>query len=143
MPSLNKLGMHAPVVLTFSFGANAQAVDTALFVADDAYELVESRVCFITAGTDGGGLTLDLAKAASGTAIGSATSMLATTFNLQATAATPITRTVANGGVHQTLGTRQMAANDTLYANFTGVTTALVGLSLQVVLKRLTFTTER
>ena len=69
--------------------------------------------------------------------------MLATTFDLTSTAATPVTRTVGNGGIHQTLGTRQLIAGDTVYANFTGTMTAYLGASLQLVLKRLTFTTER
>ena len=143
MPPLNRLGMHAPLYLVFHFPENAAAVDSALFVCDDAYELVEARETHITAGSDSGAVTLQIVKAASGTAIADGTDMLATTFNLKSTAATPVTRSVGNGGVSQTLATRQLIAGDTLYAQFTGTMTGYLGGSLQLVLKRLTFTTER
>ena len=143
MPSLSRLGMHAPVVLTFAFPENASVVDSVLFVADDDYEVVDVAESHITKGSDGGAVTLDLKKAASGTAVTSGTSVLASTFDLKSDNNTPVRKTVANGGVHQTKLTRTITKGQQLGVDFTGTVTAVAGMALTLVLKRVRFTPGR
>ena len=136
MASIRDIGLDAPVYVCFIIPENAGAVDSALFVSDGYYELLEAREVHTTAGSDGSAVTLDLVKAASGTAFGSGTSMLASTFNLKSTAATPVSKTITNGGVVQTRSSRLVQPGDTIYANFAGTLTAYVGGALTLVLKR-------
>lgn len=143
MPRLKSWGLDAPVVVNFIIPENAGAVDSAIFVADDFYEIVEARECHITAGTDGSAVTLDILKAASGTAFGSGTTMLSSTFNLKSTAATPVAKSDILGGLTATRADRRVQRGDTIYVNFAGTLTAYVGGCLTVVLKRYLKTVNR
>ena len=127
----------SPVLLTFVAPANASVVDTILFVCPEGaeYEVVEANEAHLTAGSDGGSVVADLKKAASGTAITSGTSVLASTFNLKSTASTPVRKTAGNGGLVSSASTRRIASGQQLGIDFTGTMTAVVGLCLQVTLK--------
>lgn len=114
---------------TFSFGANAQCVDTVLMVAERPLRVLEARESHITAGSDGGAVTLTVAKAASGTAITSGTNVLTTTFNMKSTASTPVAV-----GATTTAADARLATGDQLGADFGGTVTALVGVGLTVTL---------
>ena len=136
MASFKDIALDAPVYVNFIIPENAGAVDAALFTSDGYYEVLEAREVHTVAGTDGSAVTLDLLKAASGTAFGSGTSVLASTFNLKSTAATPVSKTITNGGVNQTRSSRLVSIGDTLYANFAGTVTGYVGGVVTVALKR-------
>ena len=113
------------------------AADTTAFIADASYELVRVDSCQTTAGT-GGAATLDVKKATGTTAPGSGTTMLTTTFNLENTANTVVSKTVSNGGVTTTLTTRQLVAGDRVCLDFTGTLTSLTGVCVSIWLKPLT-----
>lgn len=125
---------QAPKYLTFAAGPNAAlltAPDTGLFTADADYEIVAAYERHETLGTDGSAVTADVVKAASGTAMGSGTSLLASTFNLKATVNTTQSRTLSAG----TLATdRILYAGQCLGINFAGTMTAVTGVSITVVL---------
>lgn len=128
---------QAPKVLTFSAGPNAAlltAPDVGLFTADADYEIVAAYERHETLGTDGSAVTADVVKAASGTAMGSGTSLLASTFNLKATVNTTQARTLSAG----TLATdRILYAGQCLGINFGGTMTAVTGVSITVILNPL------
>ena len=136
MASFRDIALDAPVYVNFIIPENAGAVDSAIFTSDGYYELLEAREVHTTAGSDGSAVTLDVVKAASGTAFGSGTSMLASTFNLKATAATPVSKTITNGGISATRSSRLIQTGDTIYVNFAGTLTAYVGGVLTLALKR-------
>jgi hypothetical protein len=145
MPRMKSWGLDAPLYLNYRFGDDGSdlPVDTAIFVADDDYELVEARESHVTAGSDGGAVTLDVVKAASGTAVGSGTSMLASTFSLKSTAATPVAKSDALGTTSRTEANRQITKGDTVYADHTGTATAVAGGCLTLVFKRTRKTLDR
>lgn len=128
---------QAPLVLTFSAGPNAALLtvpDVALWLADADAEIVFAAEIHETLGTDGSAVTLDVVKVADGTAVGSGTSLLASTFNLKATVATRQSRTLSAG----TLATdRIIYSGQTLGLNFAGTMTAVTGVHVTVVLNRL------
>ena len=142
MADLNKLGMHAPVVVTACFGANAAIADAPIFVSDGYYELIEARENHQVLGTDGGAVDLDLVKCNSGEALADGESMLATLFNLKATADTPVVRTQASG-LHATRARLQLNPGDRIDLDFQGTLTALAGVSVTLVLKRIRFNSVR
>lgn len=125
----------APVVLVRQFAAAVgTAVDTLLFVADRDYEIVEVSESHLTAGSDGGAVTLDVKKSSSGTAFTAGTSVLASTFDLKSTASTPVRKTVGNGGIASSRVTRTLLAGQQLGIDFTGTMTAVAGGGITVVL---------
>ena len=128
---------QAPLVLVFSAGPNAAlltAPDVALWLADADAEIVFAAEIHETLGTDGSAVTADVVKVADGTAIGSGTSLLASTFNLKATVATRQTRKLSAG----TLASDRIIYNgQTLGINFAGTMTAVTGVHITVVLNRL------
>lgn len=127
--------------ISFFAAENAGAVDGLLFVADTDYELVQVDEVHNVAGTDAGAVTLDVKKATGTTAIASGTSMLASTFNLKSTACTVVRKTLSlpttTTGLSTTADNRKLARDNRLGLDFTGTTTALVGVLVQVWLRRL------
>jgi hypothetical protein len=142
MSHLNKLGMHAPVYAQYQQGANGDLVDAGFFIADDYYEVVDVAESHETAGSDGGAVTLDVKKCPSGSAIAAGTSILASTFDAKSTAATPVRKTVSNAGL-AAQGSRLLSPGDRLVIDYTGTLTALAGVVVTAVLKRVRFTTQR
>ena len=61
-----------------------------IFIADRHYQIIGARETHSVAGTDGGTVTLRVAKVATGVAQGTNVNMLSTTFNLKSTADTPV-----------------------------------------------------
>lgn len=124
-------------VITRAFAGNAEVVDTPLFVVPEgaSYEVVEVTSRQDTIGTNGGAVTMDVVKAASGTAIAGATSVLASTFNLKSTAATNVRKTVANGGLATAQATRTLTSGQALGVDFTGTVTSVAGLVVTISLK--------
>lgn len=113
--------------LGISFSYNASSVDSANFVAQRDY-IVKSITGRVTvAGTDGGAVTAQVRKAASGTAITSGTVLHSGTFNLKGTANTNQSLTVTAADAYIPAGTA-------LCIDYTGTLTSATGvISVQMV----------
>lgn len=128
---------QAPIVLTFSAGPNAAlltAPDVGMFTADADCEIVSATERHETLGTDGGAVTADIVKASDATAMSGGTSLLASTFNLKATVNTKQEKTKSNGGL---ASDRTIQKGQCVGINFGGVMTAVTGVCITVVLRRL------
>jgi hypothetical protein len=100
------------------------SVDTNVFTADVPMEVVAVREVHSVAG------------AASGTtAPASGTTVLASTFALDSTANTPVTKNVTSG-LSATAANRKLAVGDRLAIDMTGTITSLVG-SVNIYLRKL------
>jgi hypothetical protein len=129
--------MRAPIVIDLIFASNAEAVDSVVFVPDVDSELVYAAESHITKGSDGGAVTLDVKKAASGTAVTSGTSMLRSTFSLKSDNNTPVIKELSNAGLALARSTRIVKAGEQVGVDFTGTTTAYVGGALTLVFQPL------
>lgn len=111
----------------------ATAVDTWVFFADSAYEVVAIYAMPRVAGSDGSAVTADILKASGTTdaASGATVCASANAINLKGTADTLQTISLS-----ATMSARKLAAGDRLSVNFGGTLTAAVGL-IQVHLKPL------
>lgn len=125
------------LVLTKVFASNGEVIDTAIFICPEGaeYEVTEVMEEHTTAGSNGGAVTMDVVKAASGTAVAGATSLLQSTFNMKSTADTPVRKTKANSGLVVAQGTRTLTAGQKLGLDFTGTLTALAGVCVTVILR--------
>lgn len=131
--------LHGLLSITKVMAANAEVVDTFAFVAptDSQFELVGASEVHDAKGTDGSAVTLDVKRCASGTTVASGTSMLASTFNLKSDADTPVHKTVANGGVHQTESSRIISGGQSIALDIGGTATAVAGLAVTLWLRPL------
>jgi hypothetical protein len=131
-------GIVVPLYVTAEFRLDGTAPATSgnhgtvFFVANGAYELVSCKERHATAGSDGGAVTTMLKKVPSGTAAASGTDMLSAGINLKATA-----NTNQAGSLHATQANYQLADGDGLACVLTGTPTALAGMVVEVVLKRI------
>jgi hypothetical protein len=128
---------QAPIVLTFAAGPNAALLtlpDVGLFTADADCEILSVTERHETLGTDAGAVTADIKKASSGTAIAGGTSLLASTFNLKATINTTQSRSRSAGTL---AADRMILAGQCIGVDFGGVMTAVTGVLITVVLRRL------
>lgn len=128
---------EAPIIITYSAGANAAIADVIVYVADADTELLEVTERHITKGSDGGAVTLDVVKANDAVALGSGTSMLASTFDLKSANDTLVRKNITAGGLATTATTRQFARGVSVQLNFGGTLTALAGLLVQLTFRRL------
>jgi hypothetical protein len=112
--------------------ATAGNFGTVFFVADAAYELVSVTERHATAGSDGSAVTAMLKKVPSGTAAGSGTDMLSAGINLKATA-----NTNQSGSLSATAANTRLAAGDGVAVVLTGTPTALAGVCVETVWKRI------
>lgn len=127
----------APVVRQFGgTGANAALADSYVFTAlDGDYELVAASEVHGTAGSDGGAVTADIVRVASGGTIAAGTSLLSSTFNLKSTVDVPVTKNVSNGGLPAAQSSRIIARGQSVAVNLTGTLTALAGNVITIVLR--------
>lgn len=117
--------------VTWTAGANAEIVDTHVFIADRAYTVTKIDTIHSTAGTDAGAVTLQPRKA-TGTQSPSAGVVLTTaTHNLKGTI-----DTVTNFTLSATAADLDLATGNRLSMDITGVTTAAAGVNVTVTLKR-------
>ena len=103
---------------------------TPFFIADRNYYLIAVYERHETAGTDGGAVTVMLKKVPSGTAPSSGTDMLSAGLSLKTTA-----NTNQSGTLSTTAGAIAMNRGDSLAFITTGTLTALVGVTIAVVLR--------
>lgn len=133
--------MKTPLILTYTQSINpatALPVDTHLFTvpAGAEFEVVEVAEIHTVAGSDGSAVTLDVVKLSDGTAPGSGTSVLSTTFNLKSTANTKVTMSKAKGTL-ASQAARTLSSGQTLALNYSGTLTASAGVAVTVSLRML------
>ena len=118
--------------------ATALQVDAILFIVEDgaSYEVMETNEAHTVAGSDGSAVTADLTRCAAGTAPGSGSTVLSSTFNLKSTANTPVSK-VRGNGLAAAQASRILSSGQMLCLNLTGTLTALAGMNLNVFLKQL------
>lgn len=129
-----------PVLVSFSAGPNAALLtlpDVSVFIADTNYELVAVSELHEVLGTDGSAVTLDVVKVTGTDVVASGTTMLATTFNLKATVATVVRKSLSNGGLTTTAANRRIASGNRIGLNFAGTMTAVAGVHVSLWLKPL------
>lgn len=102
------------------------------FTAINPCEVLVVSEVHTVAGSDGGAVTLDIEKCTGTTAIGSGTSILASTFNLKSTAYTPVRK--SGTGLSSA---RQLEAGDRLAWKTSGTLTALQGVQVTLYIKHL------
>lgn len=122
-----------PIHITL--GANPEIVDSFVFTATGDYEVLGVSEVHDVAGTDVGAVILNVRKCAPGTSVAAGTSVLTSTFDLKSTADTPVRKTVSNGGIAAAYPTRLLKDGEALAIDFSGVTTALVGVAVTIWLK--------
>lgn len=103
---------------------------TPFFIADRPYLLLKVTERHETAGSDAGAVTAMLKKVPSGTAPGSGTDMLTAGMSLKTTA-----NTNQSGTVSKDITAIRMVAGDSLAFILTGTPTALVGVTIAVLLR--------
>jgi hypothetical protein len=109
--------------------STVSATALCFFISDDYYQIVKISEVHDTASSSG---TVDVKKAASGIAVGSATSVLASTISTATTAATPQAASLST-----TAATIQLNPGDRLYYVGGGTQTSLAGCSATLALKRI------
>lgn len=103
---------------------------TPFFIADRPYYVISVSERHETAGSDGGSVTAMLKVVPSGTAPASGTDVLSAGLNLKSTA-----NTNQSGSLSTTAGARTLDQGDSLAMITTGTLTALVGVTISVVLR--------
>lgn len=123
----NKDGFYFAIIIP---GASAQTAANFgyIFTARFPIEILRVTEVHQTAGTDVGAVTLDVLRVPSGTAIGSGTSILASTFDLKSTAATPVYKQ----GLTLSSSTRRVKENESLALKTSGTLTALADVCVTV-----------
>jgi hypothetical protein len=126
--SLSSLAYEAktrqPFVFTVTVPLLAANVDNYVYTFSRPGKIVDARINLTVAGSDGGAVTLNIRKCASGTAPASGTAVIASTLNLKSTAATPVAATLS-----ATESAKLFEAGDSVSFDYTGTLTALVGVA--------------
>jgi hypothetical protein len=112
-------------------GAAAADYDGRMFLAFDTYEVLRVDAHWQTAGSSTTA-ALDVVKIPNGQAKASGTSVLAGYIDASQTA-----NTRYSGTLNATLANRQLAVGDSLAVNGAGTLTALDGVTVQVVLRKI------
>lgn len=116
------VGASELVVATYHYSATSLAVDTSFFISDRSYTVLSCVLRVDVVGSDAGGVTCQIRKAASGTAIASGTVIHSGTGNLKGTAATNQTLTLST-----TPSDLYVPSGTCLGFDLTGVSTAAIG----------------
>jgi len=127
---INGSPLATDVVLSFNLSAAANVIDSNLFVADRAYQLVSVEEAHTVAGSDGSAVTLDIKKCTGTQAPSAGTTMLAATIDLKGAA-----NTVQSPALSATAANTLLAAGDRLAMDITGTPTAVAGVALTIVLR--------
>lgn len=140
MPTPKAMLWKAYRYVSFHVGPNAALLtlpDMTAFICPlgAEFELVEVAEVHEVLGTDGSAVTLDIKKATGVQAVGSGTTMLASTFNMKATVNTVVRKSATSGGLTLTRQNRIISAGQRIGLDFTGTLTALAGVHVDIVLK--------
>lgn len=117
----------ATVPVTATRIANADNIDSNIFVANRPFKVVGISEVHTTAGSDGGAVTLQVRKCTGTQAPASGVALLASTINLKGTA-----QTVQAGTLTSTAEDLVLAAGDRLALDYTGTITSLAGVQVTV-----------
>jgi len=128
----NKIGDYATFFLAGTASQTA-ANYPVFFTARHPVELAWITETHSAAGTDGGAVTLDIRKLASGIAPTAGSSMLVSTFNLKSTANTPVTKEGYVGLVSN--NARVLIEGQRIGAVSSGTLTALEGVTVTAYFK--------
>lgn len=115
------------ITATYYFTGTPAATDTAFFVANQAMKVIAIRQVHSVAA--GGTSTLQVTKDTSTSAPGAGTDLLATAFNLNATA-----NTVQTGSLATSSATLTLAAGDRLAVDFADAIQSSAGVVVTVTL---------
>lgn len=129
-------GVTKPVTMVVP-GAAAQEADNysvCFFTADRSYEVILVTERHETAGSDGGTVTVTLEKLPSGTASTSGVDIITSGIDLKATANTNQTGIISQARTNSVYD-RRLAKGDSLSIYATGTLTAVVGVSMSVLLR--------
>lgn len=129
-------GVTKPVTVRIpdTTAATAANYTTPFFIADRTYEIISAVERHEVAGSDMGAVTLTVEKVPSGTAPGSGTVVLASTFNLKGTANTNQEQVVLQTFSGST-PIRRLNRGDALCLKTSGTLTAVDGVTVSVLLK--------
>lgn len=129
--SLTVNSVIVPQTKTLSFPLNALniAVSSALFIADEAYQITAVRAAWGVASVSA---TFNIEKLTGTTAPGSGTALLQSVIDTSTTA-----NTVNTGTLTGTIGSLQLAVGDRVGVKIAGTITSLVGGVLTITLKRI------
>jgi hypothetical protein len=120
--------------LTVNCPLTTQCVDQAFFIADRAYEVLAVYEIHAVAGNDGGAVNLQVTRDTGTNAPGAGTDLLINNanagFDMKGAA-----NTLQTGALTATAASRRLAAGNRLSLDFAGTVTALLGLTVTVVLK--------
>jgi len=116
--------------VTYHFDANA--VDSTIFVADDAWEVVTVSEAHSVAGSDGGSVTLQVNKCTGTQAPSAGVNTLTSTIDLKGAA-----NTVSSGTLNASASNYQLASGDRICAVFSGTLTDLAGACVTLRMKRI------
>jgi hypothetical protein len=113
---------------------NTHCVDQAFFIADRAYEVLAVYEIHAVAGNDGGAVNLQVTRDTGTNVPGAGTDLLTNNanagFDMKGTA-----NTLQTGALTATAASRRLAAGNRLSLDFAGTVTALLGLTVTVVLR--------
>lgn len=123
--SYNGQTWSVPESDTVAFLTSSASVDTSCFVATVPCELIS--VSEVHSGLGAASSTLDVKKCTGTTAPASGTTMLASTFALDSTADTVVTKDQASG-LTATAANRKLTVGDRVALDFTGTISSLVGV---------------
>jgi len=125
-------GVSLPIVRCM-FGTTPQTAanyTTPFFIANRPYRVISITERHQVAGSDAGAVTCQVKKVPSGTAPASGTNLLATAFNMKATADTNQT-----GALSAVQGALTISSGDSICLESSGTLTALVGVTVSVLLR--------
>lgn len=125
-------GVTLPVMthVPYTDAQTAAYYTTPFFIAQRAYQIIEVTERHETAGTDASAVTVMLKKVPSGTAPGSGTDILSAGMSLKSTA-----NTNQSGTLSQVAGVARITSGESLTLVTTGTLTAVVGVTVSVLLK--------
>lgn len=124
-------GVIVPQTKTLSFPLNALniAVSSALFVADEAYQITSVKASWGVASVS---MVFDIEKLTGTTVPGAGTSLLQSTIDTSGAA-----NTVNTGSLTGTTADLQLAVGNRIGIKISGTITSLVGMVLTLTLKRI------
>jgi len=129
-------GVTLPIITNLP-GTTAQTAanfTTPFFIAQRSYEVIKITERHETAGSDAGAVTLQLVKVPSGTAPASGLSVMSATLSLKTTANTNQFGAISQV-ITSSVADRVLVAGDSLALVSSGTLTALVGVTVSVLLK--------
>lgn len=132
-PTMFEAPTQAYLSTTLTMLANAAVVDQAFFIAPEPLEVVEIHEIHATKGSDAGAVTLQVERLQGTEAPGgNGDALLATALSLKAD-----NSTAQAGTLTTTTANLQLAAGDRLGVDITGTTTAVAGVVVTVLLRRI------